>query len=331
MAARGIRCGAGEVLVVSGSQQGLDLVARVLARPRRRGRRRGAVVLRRACRRSAPPRLACSSVPADADGMRTDAARGGAAPPPAQADLHPAHLPEPLGPRHEPGAPPAPARRSPPLPGAGPRGRPLLRAALRGGAAPVAEGARPGRRRALPLHVLEDRSSPGCGSAGWSRRARSSASSRWSSRPPTSTPGRPASGWSSASSARGHWRAARARLRGPPTPRRRDAMLAALEAEAPEGLTWQRPEGGFYVWCRLPAQVPTSRLLAHAGETGVAYLPGRACFVDEPAPSSSASTSPSPTRARSARGCAASPPPSAPPLPSRGPPRPRASSTRPIV
>jgi DNA-binding transcriptional MocR family regulator len=63
---------------------------------------------------------------------------------------------------------------------------------------------------------------------------------------------------------------------------RRDAMLAALrEAQVP-GLSWRAPEGGFYVWCRLPGGVRPAALAARAAEAGVSYLPGRACFADEP-------------------------------------------------
>lgn len=80
---------------------------------------------------------------------------------------------------------------------------------------------------------------------------------------------------------RGHWapfvRACRSRYA-----ERRDAMLDALAHEAPPGTTWRRPEGGFYVWCRLPAGVAMTRLLGAAAERGVSFLPGRACFVDEP-------------------------------------------------
>jgi DNA-binding transcriptional MocR family regulator len=63
--------------------------------------------------------------------------------------------------------------------------------------------------------------------------------------------------------------------------RRRDALLEVLEAEAPEGLTWTRPEGGFYVWCRLPRAVSSGRLLAEAARERVAVLPGAVCFPGE--------------------------------------------------
>ena len=64
--------------------------------------------------------------------------------------------------------------------------------------------------------------------------------------------------------------------------RRRDAMDAALREAAVPGLRWQRPEGGFYFWCRLPADLHPAALLARAAEAGVTYLPGRACFAEEP-------------------------------------------------
>jgi DNA-binding transcriptional MocR family regulator len=63
---------------------------------------------------------------------------------------------------------------------------------------------------------------------------------------------------------------------------RRDAMVAALGSGAPEGLRFQVPQGGFYLWCGLPAETQPARLLAGAAAGGVTYLPGAACFVDEP-------------------------------------------------
>lgn len=64
--------------------------------------------------------------------------------------------------------------------------------------------------------------------------------------------------------------------------RRRDAMLEALAELAPDGLSWARPEGGFYVWCRYPDAVSPARLLAEAARERVSYLPGAACYVEEP-------------------------------------------------
>lgn len=63
---------------------------------------------------------------------------------------------------------------------------------------------------------------------------------------------------------------------------RRDTMAAALRAEAPEGVSWATPGGGFYFWCRLPA-IAQAALLARAAEERVSYLPGMSCYVQEPA------------------------------------------------
>ncbi|MCX5733529.1 MAG: PLP-dependent aminotransferase family protein [candidate division NC10 bacterium] len=62
--------------------------------------------------------------------------------------------------------------------------------------------------------------------------------------------------------------------------RRRETMGAALRAEAPEGVSWTKPAGGFYFWCRLP-DVSQAALMARAGEEQVSYLPGMPCFVHE--------------------------------------------------
>jgi DNA-binding transcriptional MocR family regulator len=64
---------------------------------------------------------------------------------------------------------------------------------------------------------------------------------------------------------------------------RRDAMEEALRAGAPDGMTWRHPQGGFYLWCSLPENVKDPALLARAAEAGVSYLPGRACFTEPPA------------------------------------------------
>ena len=62
---------------------------------------------------------------------------------------------------------------------------------------------------------------------------------------------------------------------------RRDAMLAALEAQMPEGVDWTRPEGGMFVWVSLPRGMDATRLLEHALATQrVAFVPGQAFHAD---------------------------------------------------
>jgi DNA-binding transcriptional MocR family regulator len=61
------------------------------------------------------------------------------------------------------------------------------------------------------------------------------------------------------------------------------AMLAALEEYMPDGLTWTRPEGGFFVWVTLPAGIDTYPLLRTAIDAGVVFIPGAAfTHSDEP-------------------------------------------------
>ncbi|MEX0952878.1 MAG: PLP-dependent aminotransferase family protein [Nitriliruptoraceae bacterium] len=58
------------------------------------------------------------------------------------------------------------------------------------------------------------------------------------------------------------------------------AMLGALAAEMPEGVSWTHPTGAFYVWLTVPEALDTSALLARAVQQRVAYVPGRGFFAD---------------------------------------------------
>lgn len=58
---------------------------------------------------------------------------------------------------------------------------------------------------------------------------------------------------------------------------RRDAMLAALHEWMPPDVTWTEPEGGFFVWVRLPAGVDVADVLALGNERGVGIVPGTGC------------------------------------------------------
>jgi 2-aminoadipate transaminase len=62
--------------------------------------------------------------------------------------------------------------------------------------------------------------------------------------------------------------------------RRRDAMLDALAEHFPREAEWTRPEGGLFIWATLPSFIDTTDLLARALEQRVAFVPGRAAFVD---------------------------------------------------
>ena len=59
---------------------------------------------------------------------------------------------------------------------------------------------------------------------------------------------------------------------------RRDAMLAALAREMPEGTAWNQPEGGYFLWLDLPSGVAADTLLARAGEEDVVFIKGADFF-----------------------------------------------------
>jgi 2-aminoadipate transaminase len=61
---------------------------------------------------------------------------------------------------------------------------------------------------------------------------------------------------------------------------RRDAMLQALELSMPPGVRWTRPEGGMFLWLTLPEGSDASALLARAVEQKVAFVPGPAFFAN---------------------------------------------------
>ena len=60
---------------------------------------------------------------------------------------------------------------------------------------------------------------------------------------------------------------------------RRDAMLAGLHEHLPE-LSWTVPNGGFYVWLTLPAELDSKAMLPRAVKELVAYTPGTAFFAN---------------------------------------------------
>jgi DNA-binding transcriptional MocR family regulator len=63
---------------------------------------------------------------------------------------------------------------------------------------------------------------------------------------------------------------------------RRDAMLAALPQALPAGSTWSTPDGGMFVWATLPPGSDSARHLTAAIEQSVAYVPGAPFYADRP-------------------------------------------------
>jgi DNA-binding transcriptional MocR family regulator len=59
---------------------------------------------------------------------------------------------------------------------------------------------------------------------------------------------------------------------------RRAAMIAALEADMPAGVRFTRPAGGLFVWVELPDRMNARELLAESLQRGVAFVPGGSFF-----------------------------------------------------
>jgi 2-aminoadipate transaminase len=62
--------------------------------------------------------------------------------------------------------------------------------------------------------------------------------------------------------------------------RRRDVMLEAMEEHLPAETTWTKPQGGLFIWAKLPDYIDTTDLLARALREHVAFVPGRAAYLD---------------------------------------------------
>ena len=57
-------------------------------------------------------------------------------------------------------------------------------------------------------------------------------------------------------------------------------MLQAMEEHFPPEVTWTRPEGGLFLWARLPDSLDAEELLKLAIEEKVAFVPGIAFYPD---------------------------------------------------
>jgi 2-aminoadipate transaminase len=62
--------------------------------------------------------------------------------------------------------------------------------------------------------------------------------------------------------------------------RRRDTLLEALSRYAPPDITWTHPQGGFSLMVTLPQGLDTQGLLPEAAHVGVLYTPGTLFYVD---------------------------------------------------
>ena len=61
---------------------------------------------------------------------------------------------------------------------------------------------------------------------------------------------------------------------------KKDAMLASLEKYMPEGVSWTKPEGGLFLWVKLPEYISADDMFEDAIKENVAYVIGSAFHVD---------------------------------------------------
>jgi len=66
--------------------------------------------------------------------------------------------------------------------------------------------------------------------------------------------------------------------------RRRDALLAGLEEALPAGSSFNHPDGGMFVWARLPEGWDATALLRTALRHDVAFVPGAPFYAVQPDP-----------------------------------------------
>ena len=62
--------------------------------------------------------------------------------------------------------------------------------------------------------------------------------------------------------------------------RRRDVMLDSLAEHFPREAEWTHPQGGLFIWATMPDYIDTTDLLARALQEQVAFVPGRAAYMD---------------------------------------------------
>jgi 2-aminoadipate transaminase len=60
------------------------------------------------------------------------------------------------------------------------------------------------------------------------------------------------------------------------------AMLDAMAASFPAGVSWTRPEGGMFIWVTLPKHIDAMKLLDQAIAAKVAFVPGAPFYANQP-------------------------------------------------
>lgn len=62
---------------------------------------------------------------------------------------------------------------------------------------------------------------------------------------------------------------------------KRDLMLACMKENFPEGTEWTKPQGGLFTWVTLPHSIDTRDMFMHAVQEKVAYVIGSAFYPND--------------------------------------------------
>ena len=62
--------------------------------------------------------------------------------------------------------------------------------------------------------------------------------------------------------------------------RRKDLMVKLMREHFPEGVSFTEPDGGLFLWVTLPEKINTTELLPKAVDRKIAYIPGSAFYTD---------------------------------------------------
>ena len=62
---------------------------------------------------------------------------------------------------------------------------------------------------------------------------------------------------------------------------RMETLVSALKQHLPTGTEWTTPDGGMFIWIKLPAGYDSHLLFKRAIEKGVAFVPGRAFYDND--------------------------------------------------
>lgn len=63
--------------------------------------------------------------------------------------------------------------------------------------------------------------------------------------------------------------------------KRRDIMINAIRRYCGEHLDFEAPDGGFYLWCNITSPISSSELLRRSAAAGVTFVPGEAFYLND--------------------------------------------------